>query len=208
LPDFAKARWVMSFLPTLYARLASALNPWRPYNVGSDLVDTVQEVVDFVYPGSGYEVKLGDKIYTMRTYFRRESISIVAAYFKGDTYAGNRKAISEYAKWAGRGDGPSVFGIPTPIDCTVAEDHPDYIPLDNLFESKFVIELMSPFLKLCEGSAHDYGRPVGAFCMAAAGVECAFRMYDSGERRDVGQFSQEKVGEMVDDYIFNAKKFS
>jgi hypothetical protein len=72
LPDFDKARWVTSFLPTLYARLASALNPWRPYNVRSDLVDTVQEVVDFVYPGSGYEVKLGDKIYTMVSMFHLE----------------------------------------------------------------------------------------------------------------------------------------
>jgi hypothetical protein len=41
---------------------------------------------------------------------------------------------------------------------------------DNLFESSFIIALVSPFLKACKGSPHKYGRPTGAFALAAAGV--------------------------------------
>jgi hypothetical protein len=41
---------------------------------------------------------------------------------------------------------------------------------ENLFESKFVIEVVSPFLNLCKGSPYDYGHPTGAFALAAAGV--------------------------------------
>jgi hypothetical protein len=33
-------------------------------------------------------------------------------------------------------------------------------------------------------------------------------MYHSGERKDVGQFSREKVGEMIDDYVVPLSKFS
>jgi hypothetical protein len=63
LPDFAMARWTTSFLPMLYSRLASALNPWEPYERDSSLVNVVQEIIDGVYPKSGYRVKLGDKIF-------------------------------------------------------------------------------------------------------------------------------------------------
>lgn len=65
LPEFAKAGWATSFLPTLYAYLSAAPKPFEPYAKGSNLVATVQAIVDIVYPRSGYRVKLTDKIYTM-----------------------------------------------------------------------------------------------------------------------------------------------
>jgi len=33
-------------------------------------------------------------------------------------------------------------------------------------------------------------------------------MYHSGERKDVGQFSREKVGDMIDDYMVSASELS
>jgi hypothetical protein len=63
LPEFARARWTTSFLPMLYSCLASASNPWELYEADSDLVGTIQEIVDVVYPKSGYRVDLGDKIF-------------------------------------------------------------------------------------------------------------------------------------------------
>jgi len=77
--------------------------------------------------------------------------------------------------------------VPTPIDCVVPSESPDYIvsgqycllcilrvtfckaPKD-LFESQFVIELLAPFLKWCNGSRVDHGKPNGAVAMAATGV--------------------------------------
>jgi hypothetical protein len=65
LPMFAKARWATNFLPTLYLRMASAPNPWQPYNNGSSLLETLQVILDVVYPKSGYIIKVGDRIYSM-----------------------------------------------------------------------------------------------------------------------------------------------
>lgn len=65
LPMFTRAKWSTSFLPTLYACLGAASNPWKLYKDGSSMVDTIQEILDMVYPNSGYRVKLGDKIFSM-----------------------------------------------------------------------------------------------------------------------------------------------
>ncbi|KAH9995455.1 hypothetical protein BJV74DRAFT_739415, partial [Russula compacta] len=123
--------WSTSFLPTLYRRLGSAKNPWKPYKDGSSMLDMIQEILDMVYPNSGYRVRIGDKIYSMdrlnekRTYFGHEAIKIVTSFFNTEKYAGRRSAIAKYANWATRSDGPGVFGSPTPINCTVPIDHPD-----------------------------------------------------------------------------------
>ena len=39
-------------------------------------------------------------------------------------------------------------------------------------------------------------------------VERAFKMYHSGERKNVGQFSREKIGDMIDDYMVPASNLS
>jgi hypothetical protein len=51
----------------------------------------------------------------------------VAEFFKDEGYANRPKDIARYARWAIRGDGPGLFGIPTPIGCIVDKDHDDYI---------------------------------------------------------------------------------
>jgi hypothetical protein len=65
LPVFTRAKWSTSFLPTLYACLGAASNPWKLYEDGSSMVDTIQDILDIVYPNSGYRVLLGDKIFSM-----------------------------------------------------------------------------------------------------------------------------------------------
>jgi hypothetical protein len=65
LPAFAMAKWSTLFLPTLYACLGSATNPWKLYENGSSTLDAIQGILDLVYPDSGYRVKFGDKIFSM-----------------------------------------------------------------------------------------------------------------------------------------------
>ena len=65
LPAFARVKWATCFLPTLYALLGSASNPWKLYENGSSMVDTIQSVLNVVYPNSGYNVKFGDRIFSM-----------------------------------------------------------------------------------------------------------------------------------------------
>lgn len=35
--------------------------------------------------------------------------------------------IAKYALWATRGDGPAIFGKPTPMDCTALKGTEDYM---------------------------------------------------------------------------------
>ena len=62
LPEFARATWSTSFLPTLYKCLACSSDP---FVIGPDLVNVVQEIVNIVYPDSNYQVRSNDKIFTM-----------------------------------------------------------------------------------------------------------------------------------------------
>jgi hypothetical protein len=64
LPIFTRSCWSTRFIPTLTNCLASTLDPWDIGN-GADIIVVFQGVVDKVYPGLGYQVKFGDKIYTM-----------------------------------------------------------------------------------------------------------------------------------------------
>ncbi|KAH9970817.1 hypothetical protein BJV74DRAFT_718903, partial [Russula compacta] len=162
------AKWSTSFLPTLYARLRSSSNPWKPYEDGSSMLDMIQGILDMVYPNSGYRAK--DHLNEKQTYFGHEAIKIVTAFFRTEKFAGRCSAIAEYANWATCSDSPGLWGSPTPIDCIVPQNHPDYVKPDDLFESVFVVDLISPFIKWCEGSCHDYSHLKGAFAMASAGV--------------------------------------
>jgi hypothetical protein len=65
LPEFARSAWVSRFLPTLYAFLGSLERPWELSEQGSDDVKEIQKLVNIVYPGSGYKVKLNDRIFSM-----------------------------------------------------------------------------------------------------------------------------------------------
>ena len=65
LPIFARGKWSTSFLPTLYACLGSATNPWQLHEDGSTFLITLQVILDTVYPKSGYNIKSGDKLYCM-----------------------------------------------------------------------------------------------------------------------------------------------
>jgi hypothetical protein len=65
LPEFCRATWSTRFLPTIYHRLGAAPKPWELADGEAGMVDVIQEVLDYVYPGTMYTVKHGDKIFTM-----------------------------------------------------------------------------------------------------------------------------------------------
>ena len=62
---FAKQKWCTFFLPTLYACLGSATNPWQLYEDGSTFLITLQVILEIVYPKSGFIITPNDKIYSM-----------------------------------------------------------------------------------------------------------------------------------------------
>ncbi|KAH9960529.1 hypothetical protein BJV74DRAFT_984234 [Russula compacta] len=213
LPTFARARWATRFLPTLSDRLASASDSWDIGN-GANIIVIIQGVLDKVYPGSGYMVKFGDKIYSMdclndrRTLIGSHAIKIVDDHFAQAQYVNKLKAITKYAKWAIRQDGPMVWQTPTPEHCTVEITSPDYIKPVNIFESTFMIVLLAPFLKSCQGSCHNHGDLKGAVALGAAALRCAFSMYTTGVRVKAHQFSRENSAETVALFATNTGRLS
>ncbi|KAI0245201.1 hypothetical protein BJV78DRAFT_1140472, partial [Lactifluus subvellereus] len=207
LPEFARAAWSTTFLPTLYDCLGCSGDP---FVINSDMVKAIQEVVDFVYPGSNYQVHAGDKLINMRrTFFGREGIKIVADFFtKDEAYANKPKAIAKYAQWAVRGNGPALFSKPMPMGCVIDKGADGYIEPEGIFQSDFIIQLLSQYLKWCKGSCHNYGRPIGALSMAATAIERGFLMYLTGTRTDQGQFSKDMVGTVIGEYVYIAGRLS
>ena len=210
LPEFARSAWSTSFLPTLYDLLARASDL---FVIDADMVKVIQNLVNIVYPYAEYKVTVNDKIFIMvcvssskfcfrvtdiylgkgstqwkKELFQRTAIKIITEFFRGDAYANKPKEIAKYTEWATRGDGPAIYGIPSPIHC-VNRAVDDYIVYFNLthvfhviltwycyqkphdiFESKPIIQLSMQYLKWCKGSCYEDGRPYGAISMAATAV--------------------------------------
>jgi hypothetical protein len=68
-----------------------------------------------------------DRINEKRTFFGRQAIKIVSAFFNTTNFADNRAWVAEYALWATRPNGPGIWEIPTPIDCLYPEKSSGYI---------------------------------------------------------------------------------
>lgn len=62
-----------------------------------------------------------------RAFFGREAIVLVAGFFADGAYANKPKVIAKYAQWAVRGNGPALFGKPTPITCVVGKGAAGYM---------------------------------------------------------------------------------
>jgi hypothetical protein len=151
LPEFAREKWSSHFLPTLYDCLGCSR---EPFTISADVIHPVQAVVNAAYPDSEYTVVANDKIISMvckhllictsadgrrahvqaksrlnekRAFFGREAIKIVTDFFNGNNYANKPNAIAKFAKWAIRGNGPALFGKPTPIGCVRLKGSDGYI---------------------------------------------------------------------------------
>jgi hypothetical protein len=98
-------------------------------------------------------------------------------YFKRKEYANNPKEIAKYACWATRGNGPAIFGIPTPISCTVGKAHKNYIVslrLSCFFQSTHDITssrlMMSSSHRLSLSSSRNFSSGAKVHAMTMAGL--------------------------------------
>jgi len=65
LPEFCHATWSTHFLPTIYHRLGAATKPWELADGEAGMVEVIQEVLGYIYSGTTYTVKHGDRVFTM-----------------------------------------------------------------------------------------------------------------------------------------------
>ncbi|KAJ6609899.1 hypothetical protein B0H10DRAFT_1812773, partial [Mycena sp. CBHHK59/15] len=196
LPAFVQARWTSDYLPTLYAGIGSAEKPWEL--PGGD-IGFIQEVFDYVYPGSEYRVRSGCPVYVKRSSFGRRAITVVDAFFQTEKYVGKPEKIAKYAKRALRDDGPGLWEVAAPSG--VERGDPRYRVPEGIFLSDHVTNVFAPFAKSAAGTMHTWGPLRGGLAMTAAGLERSWMRYTTGFKVDDGsKFSREQVSELVDDY--------
>ena len=70
-----------------------------------------------------------DRLNELRSKFGSRAIKAVDKWFTtpNTPYYQNPTEIARYARWAVRKDGPAIFAMPTPEDCTVPKEHPKYV---------------------------------------------------------------------------------
>ncbi|EDR13186.1 uncharacterized protein LACBIDRAFT_322667 [Laccaria bicolor S238N-H82] len=207
LPHFVQAEWTTCFLPTLYHCLFASEDPFSLFSKGPNLVNTIQKVLNLIFPGHNYKVVWGSKLCQLRSIIDRNSIKVIKTFFAQAEYDRNPTAIGQYVKWATREDGPALWEGPSPPQYT--EDDPGYKPPHGLFQSKFIIDVATPLVQYLNTSLGTFGCPKALFALMAAAVECAFLSFSTGVFvKPPGDFSQEHVGHLVADYMANFESFT
>ncbi|KAH9018292.1 hypothetical protein EDB85DRAFT_1897238 [Lactarius pseudohatsudake] len=216
MPSFVMSDWTTRFLPTLYHVLFCSEKPFHDFSKGSDLLKTVQMVLDVVHPHHSYVVTTESKLYQnaydrlveKRSDFGARALEIVDRVFKQTEYLDNACAVSQYAKWATEIDGPGLWKVPSPPGSLSTDD--DYVKPQDIFESQYMIDILQRLIKkpIENSRLVEYGHPKGAVALAAAGIERAFSAFESGQKVRTRPFSRDGHGEVVADYMKNLKKLS
>ncbi|KDQ60527.1 hypothetical protein JAAARDRAFT_46178 [Jaapia argillacea MUCL 33604] len=194
LPDSVTPTWVAVFLPTLYAYFSSSRKAWTLFTMTVESVPIVVKVFEKSYPSLKIDITLNGKIFK--------------TFFSNTPYANDTNEIAKYAQWASRPNSPGICKDPTPIDCKVLPQDPKYVQPQGIFESDFVIALLSAFLKSTKGLKDDFGYPKGAIAMAAAAIERAFQAYANGAQCKPKMFSQANYMDVVNQYLKHAHSLS
>lgn len=122
-------------------------------------------------------------------WFRAKALRIVIKFFEQKEFVNNPATIAKYVKWATHGDGPSLYSIPTPKDCTLMPGKPGYTvsfhdlqimhcilihypqPPIGPFESNFVKKIMTSFVRTLKRSLKtDKGFLYGALALTLIAV--------------------------------------
>ncbi|KAF5379424.1 hypothetical protein D9615_006622 [Tricholomella constricta] len=221
-PKFLVKVWESQFLPTMYHLFFSSEDVFAILTKGSDeLLEFITKVLDVVVPGHSYTVREGTKLYATVYDYLGEKVSklgsrgieVVDTFLKQPDYHNNPEATRGYIKWALRGDGPSIYGRPTPEECEVKSKKKEdgYIAPKEVFESRFVVDTTSPFLKLMKGSVWDFGWSYGGVALAVVSVERGFRvaklrLKDPKAKPPV--FGRHQVGPALNGVLEIARKLS
>ncbi|KAH9177894.1 hypothetical protein EDB89DRAFT_1901994 [Lactarius sanguifluus] len=153
MPSFVMSDWSTRFLPTLYHVLFCSEKPFHEFSKGSELLKTVQMVIDIVHPHHSYVVTTESKLYLSaydrlvekRSDFGARALKIVEQVFRQAEYLDNARAVSQYARWAMKGDGPALWRVPSPQGALSTDD--DYVKPKDLFESRYMIDMLKQLIK-------------------------------------------------------------
>ncbi|KAH9010261.1 hypothetical protein EDB84DRAFT_1570674 [Lactarius hengduanensis] len=209
VPSFILSDWTTRFLPTLYHILFCSEKPFHDFSKGSGLVQTVQKVIDVVYPDHSYVVTVQSKLYSnaydrlveKRSDFGVHALQVADKFFKQLEYMNDTRTVSEYAIWATGKDGPALWGVPSPRG--VSSHDEDYVKAKGIFESRYMIDILATVIK----------KPMQTPYFSTADsdiprIERAFSAFRSGQKVRVGPFSRDNHGEIVAEYMHTLNSLS
>ncbi|KAF8139323.1 hypothetical protein K438DRAFT_1880114 [Mycena galopus ATCC 62051] len=216
LPAFMASTWASKFLQGTYLAFSKAPKAMT-FVTTADAAGTVavlQEVLDDLYPGCGWEITWGDaicakavaRIGERRGAFGRSGLAAVDEEFKMQKYFGSLDGpeaergvrllskIQADAKYALRSNGPGLFRRPTPENHTLSADDPGYIKPTGFLESHAFVATVKPFIKggnfkivLTQDGAVDLTLsvlPFGACVLGAVSVERGYKCHLIDRRKN------------------------
>ncbi|RXW16756.1 hypothetical protein EST38_g9098 [Candolleomyces aberdarensis] len=185
LPSFVEVdnKWKEVFLPTLYHTFFLSDETFNAFkSASSEFHDTIQELVNLVYPDDKYTVGMGDpiilmaynRINGMRSNIASDAMSTIQEFLR-KTYSGKPGEAYEWLLWARRLEsGPLFFEEPSPFQSTVRRDDPDFIFPSGRLRSPFLLSIVQGALKGINGTMKDRGLvPTGLFSIAMGALERA-----------------------------------
>ena len=160
MPCFVSTDWATRFLPTLYHHLFYSEKPFHKFSKGSALLAIIQSILDLLYPNNSYVVTANSKVYLTvqfplyccmaltnyvfqlqaydrltkkRSDFGTRAVHIAEQFFKQPEFKDDPRAVSKYAIWATRRDGPAFWRVPSPQG--LAPNDPNYTVSTKIFIS-------------------------------------------------------------------------
>ncbi|RXW16237.1 hypothetical protein EST38_g9617 [Candolleomyces aberdarensis] len=146
LPPFLEARnkWKAVFLPSLYHTFFLSMEIFDAFRSSSpEFLETVQELIDLIYPESRYVLaEAGDpivltaynRISIIRSQVASYAVTIIQEHMRETFRLQDRHAAPDYHNahswllWARQlAFSPLFFEVPTPLECRVPQDDPAFI---------------------------------------------------------------------------------
>ncbi|KAJ2921952.1 hypothetical protein H1R20_g15146, partial [Candolleomyces eurysporus] len=207
-------KWKDVFLPTLYHTFFLSVETFNAFkSSSSEFHETVQELIDLVYPKHKHVLaEVGDPIVLMaynrvsglRSNIAADAINTIQDHLQKN-YKGTPGKAYEWLLWARHLDsGPLFFEVPTPFDCPVGMNEPGFVIPRGRMRSPLLISVVQNALKSVSGSLKDRGLvPYGLFAMAMAALERAvgcLKPDGTIDSKVMTNFCQIKWGEAIAGY--------
>ncbi|KAJ2929616.1 hypothetical protein H1R20_g7477, partial [Candolleomyces eurysporus] len=223
LPNFLEARnkWKAVFLPSLYHTLFLSLETFDAFRSSSpEFHETVQELIDLIYPESRYVLaEAGDpvvltaynRISIIRSQIASHAATVIQNHLR-ETFrlqdkhvAPNYRGAHSWLLWARQlASGPLFFEVPTPLECRVPSDDPAFIFPHGRMRSPFLLGVVTNALSHADGSIKDRSLfPFGLFSISMAALEraaCSIKEDATIDSKLMTTFCKVKWGEAIRNY--------
>ncbi|KAH6871864.1 hypothetical protein BKA70DRAFT_1354385 [Coprinopsis sp. MPI-PUGE-AT-0042] len=223
LPPFGNIdhKWNRIYLPSLYLAFYTSSDLFKGYALASCLLtDTVQDMVNTVYPNVSYPVKAENEAFCLLSYNRiierrgaiaQQALDNLSSHLKSFRIADDAQ---DFLLWARRLDGPLYFANPTPAFCKAVRGDAGYIAPSGRLRSPFVIALVRDALNFSANAVRSTSAtsayPVGLFALVMTSLERAATLLDADGNisQKIKKFSEENYGAKVKTYLSSMDSFT